>query len=134
MSCKKSTDKKRMDRLLDSEFTLNKIHKIRWRLLQLTHDIKSEEQWEYMEELLRKISGNDKIWYATNIEIYNYMQAQRRLVISADETMFYNPSDITVWVEKDKKVLTIDTTYCTICKYLMNRGLVKWHDRSLQNS
>ena len=67
------------------------------------HDIRTEEQWEYMEELLKKISGNDKIWYATNIEIYNYTQAQRRLVISADETMFYNPSAITVWVEKDKK-------------------------------
>lgn len=67
------------------------------------HDIRTEEQWEYMEELLKKISGNNKIWYATNIEIYNYMQAQKRLVISADETIFYNPSDITVWVEKDKK-------------------------------
>lgn len=67
------------------------------------HNIRTEEQWEYMEELLKKISGNDKVWYATNIEIYNYTQAQRRLVISADETIFYNPSAITVWVEKDKK-------------------------------
>ena len=68
-----------------------------------SHDIKDEAGWQYMEEILKKLSGNDKIWYATNIEIFNYMEAQKRLVISADETMFYNPSSITVWVEKDRK-------------------------------
>jgi hypothetical protein len=50
MSCKKSTDKKRMDRLLDREFTLNTIHKIRWGLLQLTHDIKSEDEKTYDDD------------------------------------------------------------------------------------
>ena len=68
-----------------------------------SHDIRDEAGWEYMEELLSKLSRNGQIWYATNIEIYNYMKAQERLVISADETIFYNPSDITVWVEKDRK-------------------------------
>lgn len=56
-----------------------------------------------MEDILAKISGSDKIWYATNMEIYNYMMAQRALQISADETVFYNPTAITVWVEKDKR-------------------------------
>ena len=55
-----------------------------------------------MEQILQKLAGNDKIWYATNLEIYNYMMAQQRLQISADETMLYNPSDIDVWAEKDK--------------------------------
>ncbi len=68
-----------------------------------SHDLRCEEDWEYMEEILKKISGNDKIWYATNMEIYNYMEAQKRLVISADETMFCNPSSISVWIEKDKE-------------------------------
>jgi len=31
------------------------------------------------------------------------MEAQKRLQISVDETVFYNPSDITVWVERNKK-------------------------------
>ena len=51
------------------------------------------------------LSGNEKIWYATNLEIYNYMEAQKRLQISADETMFYNPSAIPVWVEKNKQTV-----------------------------
>lgn len=49
------------------------------------------------------LGGNDRIWYATNIDIYRYVKAQRELVISADESMVYNPSAIPVWFSKDKK-------------------------------
>ncbi len=55
------------------------------------------------EELVSSISGNDKIWYATNIDIYNYITAQKNLQISTDKRVFYNPSSIDLWVEKDKK-------------------------------
>lgn len=67
------------------------------------HEFKTEEDWAYMEEICRALAFNDKIWYATNIEIYDYMEAQKRLRISADETVFYNPSNITVWVERNKE-------------------------------
>ena len=68
-----------------------------------SHELVTEEQWEQMEQILTLIGKNDKIWYATNIEIYNYMTAQRHLQISADEKVFYNPSAIDVWVERNKK-------------------------------
>ena len=68
-----------------------------------SHDIKTEEEWDYVEEILKKLSFNDKIWYATNGEIYNYITAQKSLVISADETMFYNPTSIPLWVERNRK-------------------------------
>jgi len=68
-----------------------------------SHEFCTEQDWGVMEEILKKLSGSDKIWYATNMEIYLYMQAQERLQISADETVFYNPSDITVFVERNKK-------------------------------
>lgn len=68
-----------------------------------SHELKTEDDWVHMEEILKMISNNDKIWYATNIEIYNYMMAQSRLQISLDETIFYNPSDISVWVERNKE-------------------------------
>lgn len=56
-----------------------------------------------MESVLRLLSGSDKIWYATNLEIYDYMTAQRQLRVSADETILHNPTAIDVWVEKDRK-------------------------------
>ena len=66
------------------------------------HELKCEEDWAHMDKILSLVSGNDKIWYATNIEIYRYRQAQRALVVSADEKILYNPSSLDVWVEKDK--------------------------------
>ena len=66
------------------------------------HEIVSEELWEYMEKLVATVAGSDKIWYATNIEIYDYMTAQRQLKVSADETVFTNPTALDVWVERNK--------------------------------
>ncbi len=83
---------------LDSEWTQPLLY-----IWGHSHEFKDESDWEHMQKVLDTISGNHKIWYATNMEIYRYMQAQSRLVISADETIFYNPSDIPVWVERDKK-------------------------------
>ena len=55
-----------------------------------------------MEQILKLVAHNDSIWYASNIEIYNYVEAQKKLQISTDEKMFYNPSAISVWVERNK--------------------------------
>ena len=68
-----------------------------------SHDLKNENDWLHIEKILEKVSGNEEIWYATNIEIYRYVDAQRRLIISADETIFENPSNVDVWVEKDRE-------------------------------
>ncbi len=68
-----------------------------------SHEFRSEQDWEYIEKVVSALSGNPKVWYATNIEIYRYMMAQKSLEISADERIFYNPTAIDLWVEKDKK-------------------------------
>ncbi len=78
------------------------------------HEFRTEEEWSVIEQILQKLSGNDKIWYATNIEIYRYMQAQQQLEISADETVFYNPTAIDVWVEKNKKQIILVPAGATI--------------------
>ena len=67
------------------------------------HELVTEENWEYMEKLVATVAGSDKIWYATNIEIYDYMMAQRALKVSADETVFTNPTATDVWVERNKR-------------------------------
>ena len=66
------------------------------------HELRTEDDWAYIEKIVSSVAGSDKIWYATNIEIYNYMTAQSMLQISADETRFYNPTATDVWVERNK--------------------------------
>jgi len=68
-----------------------------------SYEFRTEEDWAYMEAVLKLLSGNEKIWYATNLEIYEYMTAQRQLRVSADETILQNPTAMDVWVEKDRK-------------------------------
>ena len=54
------------------------------------------DNWDHMEELVRKVSGRDDVWYATNGEIRAYVEAYRRLVFSADSRTVYNPSAVGV--------------------------------------
>ena len=62
-----------------------------------------EGAWERMEEFCKKASEHsDKIWFATNIEIYDYIMALKTLKISADKTMVYNPTNIDVWIAADE--------------------------------
>ena len=53
-------------------------------------------QEEIIEEFAEYMGGRDDIWYATNIEIYDYVQAYERLIWTADAGRVYNPSAIPV--------------------------------------
>ena len=68
-----------------------------------SHEFRTEQDWQHIEKVIACLAGNEKIWYATNMEIYNYMVAGQQLRISADERIFENPTAIDLWVEKDKK-------------------------------
>lgn len=54
--------------------------------------------WDDFEALLKTLSGKDNIWYATNIEIYNYVQAYKQLIYSADGKRVYNPTSTDIWI------------------------------------
>ena len=67
-----------------------------------------EGAWERMEEFCKKASEHaDKIWFATSIEIYDYIMALRSLKISADKTLVYNPTQIDVWIGANGKPVKI---------------------------
>ena len=55
--------------------------------------------WDVIERFADRVAGRDDIWYATNIEIYDYVQAYKRLHTSFDKKIIYNPSVIDVWIE-----------------------------------
>ncbi len=64
--------------------------------------------WELIEDFARTVSGREEIWYATNLEIYEYLTAIRRLEYSADGLTVYNPTLHTVWYKNRKGIHTIE--------------------------
>ena len=56
------------------------------------------------------------VWYATNIEIYDYVSAYRSLVFSADGSTVYNPTLLTVWFTEDGKLFSVKSGETLIIK------------------
>lgn len=68
-----------------------------------SYEFGERNNWNVIEEFLKLMSGHDDIWYATNIEIYDYMEAAARVRFSADGSFAHNPWAGDIWVEVDKK-------------------------------
>lgn len=66
-----------------------------------------DENWELAEEFCKTVSNHDSIWYATNIEIVDYLKALDNLKYSADCEIVYNPSAISLWISVDEKIVEI---------------------------
>jgi len=60
-----------------------------------------EDNWDLIETFCQKMSGDEQIWYATNIEIYDYIQGLQRLQFTADYKTVYNPSSMELWFSCD---------------------------------
>lgn len=70
-----------------------------------SYEFTQKNNWEVMEEFCRFAGGRDDIWYATNIEIVDYMEAAGRMQYSVNGEFVYNPSVQSVWVEIDKRIV-----------------------------
>ena len=66
-----------------------------------SYEFNQKQNWNVIEEFCEKMSGNDDIWYATNIEIYDYIEAYNRLECFADGKKVYNPTLYELWVYQD---------------------------------
>lgn len=63
--------------------------------------------WEHIEEFVKMMSGKDDIWYATNLEICDYINATRSQEFSADGTTIHNPTAITIWLRTGEGVVEL---------------------------
>ena len=66
-----------------------------------SYEFDKKNNWERIEEICEKLSGKEDVWYATNIEIADYMKAYDSLIFNAEETKVYNPTIKTVWFTAD---------------------------------
>ncbi len=66
-----------------------------------SYEFHEDGNWELLISLCEELSGREDTWYATNMEIYDYMAAYQSLVFSADDTMIYNPTLKEIWFNID---------------------------------
>ena len=72
-----------------------------------SYEFDNNGNWDRIEAFAEKMGGRDDIWYATNIEIFEYTEAYERLVCSADGTRIYNPTVIEVFLHIDGKEYSV---------------------------
>lgn len=90
---------------------LNPAHYVELQLFYVwghSFEFARENNWDRMEEFCKKISGHDNIWYATNIQIKEYICAAKSLVATVEHDAVYNPSALPIWLmTEDKNVVKV---------------------------
>ena len=94
---------------LAKKFVEEDVIKESWLFYLWGHSIEfhNDNNWNIIEEFAEYTGNRHDIWYATNIEIYEYIEAYRSLVSSVDGTMITNPTAYTVYIEISGKVYGI---------------------------
>ena len=82
------------DRFLSTNLSFNQcsLFYVYGHSFELTRD----GHWPNIEELFKKVGGRDDVWYATNIEICDYVAAFKQLIMSVDGNYIYNPTMTTL--------------------------------------
>lgn len=70
-------------------------------------ELENDNSREVIERFCAAAAEDPDIWYATNIEICDYVTALRALCFSVDRTMVYNPTATDVWISADGRPIRI---------------------------
>jgi peptidoglycan/xylan/chitin deacetylase (PgdA/CDA1 family) len=72
-----------------------------------SYEFDRDHNWNLIESFCEYIGNSGDIWYATNIEIIDYLKAFDNLKFSAAGDLVYNPSVLTLWLMVDEKVVEV---------------------------
>ena len=96
-----------IDKFLNIEFTKAKLPPRLFYMWGHAFEFDRANNWDHLDDICEKLRGHEGIWYATNMEIYEYVEAYRSLIFSADRSIVYNPTLITVWLSYDGKLYSV---------------------------
>ncbi len=73
-----------------------------------TYEFEANNNWNIIEDFVEYMSGRENdIWYATNMEIHDYLEAYGQLIFSADCERVYNPTVQKLWFSFNGKPMEI---------------------------
>ncbi|MBQ7337111.1 MAG: polysaccharide deacetylase family protein [Clostridia bacterium] len=73
-----------------------------------SYEFERNHNWELLDTICERLGTHEDIWYATNMEIYEYVTAYRSLIYSADGRLVYNPTLHQIWFDQDSRLYHID--------------------------
>jgi peptidoglycan/xylan/chitin deacetylase (PgdA/CDA1 family) len=72
-----------------------------------SYEFDNDNNWELIEEFCRFIGGREDIWYATHIEIVDYLKTLANLKFSAAGHIVYNPAAFPAWISVDGHIVKL---------------------------
>ncbi len=71
-----------------------------------SYEFDNLDNWDHIENILSIVGGREDVWYATNMEIYNYVTAYRALQFGVECRHVYNPTCTDVYfVHNGRQIL-----------------------------
>ncbi len=71
------------------------------------YEFEAHDNWRRIRDFAARMGGHEEIWYATNIEIHDYIEAWDRLILSADGRRAWNPTAVTLFAESAGRIVEI---------------------------
>ncbi len=65
------------------------------------------DAWADLERIYKPLSGKPDVWYCTNIELFDYEAARRRVVVAANRASAFNPSALPVSLLVDSQLIVV---------------------------
>lgn len=79
------------------------------------YEFDGDDNWDVIEKLAEYMAGHaDTVWFATNGEIIDYVNAYRRLEYSVDGSMIFNPSAVDVTIRTAWETAVLKAGACTV--------------------
>ncbi len=72
--------------------------------------------WDRIEDILSVVGGHEDVWYATNMEVYEYVKAWESLEFGVEGHHVYNPSCTDVYFEQDDRRILARAGQLTACR------------------
>lgn len=98
-------------RLLELWDAFNALYKRQYLYLMSvwghSFEFTDQNNWALIERFCELAGGHEEIWYATNIEIVEYLEAAKRVIFTVDGTTAYNPGAQSVWFDIDGEIVEI---------------------------
>lgn len=74
-----------------------------------SYEFEANNNWHVIEDFAALVGGKSDIWYATNIQICDYVAAWKGLITSADGRHVFNPSHMPLWLWADGKIYQVES-------------------------